>query len=699
MLASSTIVGNDNLPPGDAPALPQQQEPSKDPRETVAEYQDQVSAAGKYYEEHFVKRADRLANMYEVNHYYDEMLGREPKPDRDRIKVAYPYSNARQILAEIYRDLPDAIVKQGQKDHVDQQTGQMTNFANGSDTLKQAIDYVKRKSNMARSVKKSALDGIATGIGCIQIVAQKDTKIPKYVRKMYREVLWDCTNVLDIYESSWIAGKLIRPLDDAKNDEMYDETARKNIPSARLDEKIYGKSTILYCVLWEIYDKKNDVYLVYADGQSDPLFLNPMTEYYNFKIEEDDFPCDWPFAFYVNEEMITKSWGLGDLFPIESQVRELDKTRTQQVNHRKRFNRKYIVQKGALDAKGMNQLKNPDDGTVIETSRNDVGTAVHPLQDAPMSPDVYAVDKIIQEDIQIIGPLGSNAIVHGVGQQQDTLGQSQQVEQASNTRLADKQRQLSGFILRIYKLTAQYIQQYWGEEMEMLVSGTGSQSSDWVTFNPQQVQGEFEYDVVPESMTDNSVLYRNQVQQALTTVVPLLKLASVNPPVAIMLRKYLQTFETFKNEVDDIVPESMTQQNPNAQPLNPVPTERINFGVQLADFPVGVQIKGLSLLGIQATPDDFKPLPGTLENNSLVPAPGLQVTASGQTMPAGLTPEQQQILHQIDAMSPQQFIDSLQKLPDTERTALMAQLQIVMKAVHAQSPAMPPQAPSVPPTN
>lgn len=689
-----TLLANSNLPPGDRPPTQQQgQSDQVDQSKTVASYQDKVSAAGKYYEEQFVKRADRLSHMYEINHYYDEMLGREPKPDRDRIKVPYPYSNARQILAEIYKDLPDVVVKQGQKAGVNPQTGEPIDLAQGAETLKQAMDYVKRKSNMARSVKKAALDGIATGIGCIQLVAQKNTKIPKFVRKMYREVLWDCTNVLDLYESEWIACKLIRPLEEIKNDPMYDEKVRQNVPAARLDEKIYGKSEIMYGVLWEIFDKKNDVYLVYADGQSDALFLNPMTEYYNFKIEDDDFPCDWPLSFYVNEEMITKSWGLGDLFPIESQVRELDKTRTQQVNHRKRFNRKYIVTKGSLDAKGINQLKNPEDGTVIEAARGDAALAVHPLQDMPMSPDVYNVNSIITEDIQVIGPLGSNAIVHGVGKQQDTLGQSQQVEQSSNTRLADKQRQLSAFILRIYKMTAQYIQQYWGEEMDMLIAGTGSNPSDWMTFIPQQVQAEFEYDVVPESMTDNSIVYRNQVQQALTTVVPLLRLASVNPPVAIMLRKYLQTFETFKNDVDDIVPESMKQPQQNAEPLNPIPTERISFGVQLADFPVGVQIKGLAVLGIQVTQEDFAPIPGTLEQNTLVPAPdtSTQVTASGQAIPAGLTPEQQQILHQIDQTSPQQFIDSLGKLPDNERQTILKQVQIVMEAVKKQQPVQPGQ--------
>lgn len=633
----------------------------KTPEEVVASYQKRMSAAGKYYEQYFLKRADRTAHMYEVDHYFDNLTGTEPKPDRDRIKVAYPYSNTRQILAEVFGGLPDAIVKIEKKTFVDPQTGQTMDSAPGAQTLKQSIDYVKRKSNMERSVKKAIIDGIATGIGCIQMVAQKDSNIPKFVRKMYREVLWDCTNVLDVYDSDWIAAKLIRPLEEAQDDQLYDETVRQNIPAAKLDEKIYGVSDIQYAVLWEVYDKRKDLYIIYADGQTSPLLMQPMSNFYNLKIEADDFPVDWPFAFFVNEEMITRSWGLGDIFPIESQVRELDKTRTQMVNHRKRFNRKYMMTKGALDAKGINQLKNPDDGTIIELSASQPLSALQPLTDAPMSADVYRVDAAIEEDIQIIGPLGPNSLRSGIGKQPDTLGQAQLIDQSSNTRLGDKQAQIGLFIRRIYKMTAQYIQQYWGEKEEILVTGDGTNDSDWVTYDPQQVQGEYEFDVVQESMKDNSVVYRQQLQQALTTAVPLLRLASASPGVAIMVRKYLQTFSTLKNDIDDIIPISQTQPNTQEAPLTPIPTERISFGVQLNQFPVAIQIKGLAMMGIQATPQDFQtPIPTPATNN---------VNEQGHGQPTD------PVLQAIHGTSPQEFLDTLKKLPDNERQAIEAHVQ------------------------
>ena len=519
----------------------------------VADYLERslkfMKAAASEYERKFVKRADRSVNFYELNHYIDEVKGtaESRKAEKDRTKVPYPYSNTRQIKAEIFSSLPPVIVKTEKRD-----------TANGAQMLREGIMYAVRKSNFEQAVNITALSAVATGVGCTQMLAQENSKIPTYRNVIYRDVLWDFANVLDVYKSPWIACKKVILLDDAKNDESYDETARENINPAKLDVNTYGDLTNEYCVIWEWFDKKNDVFMEFSDGATMPLKVTTLSELFNLKDSDEDFVTDWPFSFFICEEMITTSAGLGNIYPIESLVKELDKTRTQMVVHRKRFNRKYLARKGSLDGSSRNQLKSSEDGTIVEIETLEgqaLNSVVAPLIDAPMSADVYNVDRTIQNDIQITGPLGPNSLVRGVGQGPDTLGEAQIVQQSSNTRLGDQQKAFAAYLKRLYRLTGQYLQFYWTDQQEFRTKGDGTNEADYQNWDNQAVQGEYDYDVTPESMKDNSAVYRKQYAEAITFVAPLLAVAKTDPAINMMLRGYIQTFDTLKNMVDTIVPE------------------------------------------------------------------------------------------------------------------------------------------------
>lgn len=635
------------------PTKAKPEETKRSEEEVVAGIQKQMQVAGKYYEEHFVGRADRMVNLYEVNHYFDETTGKKTKAAHDRIKVPYPYANTRQILAEIFTGLPEAVVKCEKKEDVDEETGQPVDPVKGAEMLRKGIEYVKRRSNMEREVKMNALDGVVTGLGCVGISAQARTKIPKYTRHLYRDIIADWSNVTNVYDSDWIACKLVRPLDEIKKDERYNEN-RDKVRAAKIEKDKLGDTNLSpdYGVLWCYHNKRTNQYLVFPDDQSFLLEEKRLSDVYDFKVVSDDFVVDWPFAFFIDEESIQFAWGIGDVFPIESQVRELDKTRTQQINHRKRFNRKYLVRKGFLTTQGVNQFKNPEDGTMVEAEKEITPANFQVVQDAPMSADVYQVDQIIQNDIQIVSPLGPNALVRGVGERPDTLGEAQMIEQSANTRLADKQKQLAAQIARLYKLTGQFIQQYWKDEDWLLVTGDGSKEGDWIKFSPQDIKGEYDYDVVPESMKDNSAVYRKQAADAMALVIPVLDRASTDPATAVMVRKYLETFDTFKKDLDTIIPQEWME--PKAVVQDSAPMEVPSISMKASDFPVPVQIKMLKLAGIDATEEDF-----------MMPGPGTSGENDGMDG----------ALQDLAEENPQAFLDSLNSLSEDEREAIIERMQ------------------------
>lgn len=608
--------------------------------EAVKGYMKRMKAAADYAERKFFARADRMVRLYKVDHYYDKGPSGSEYQDSesDRVKVAYPYANSRQILAEVNPDDPQPIVR------VEKRTPDPVEFGDqiiqGSQEaagdpddaaamMKGSILYVTRKSNFKREMKMAVLDGIVTGLGVAQLVAQVDGIVPKFVRLLYRDVLIEYGSVTDPYQSDFVAVKEVRRLDLIRKDDRLREGARKEVQSAHLDESQYGNShaDVEFGIIWHLFDKRENVYLCFADGQDFELQKGSpkLTDLYDLPCYDDEFQCDWPFAFFVNEEIPDECWGMGDIFPIESQVRELDRFRTRWSRHTKSFLRKYVVAKGSLGKDGMNQLKAPVDGGIIEVPKEtNPLNAIVPLADAPLSPDQYRVEEAIKTDLQIIQPIGADSVSRGVGNQPDTLGQAQIIEQNANTRLADKQRTVSKFYGRAFFLIAYYVKQYWTMEQELLVSGDGSKDGDWVNYRPMGANFQLDYDVAPESMRDNTQAYRSQLSTALATLAPIWPLLQQSPGLALITRKYLETFETVGKEADKIVPDEWI--DPPAVPA---------------------------------------PLPG-------------QDGQGGTGDP---------LLDLIHGSDPRQFVDSVKSLPENERAAIQSHIA----RISGGSPAAPAQ--------
>jgi len=564
-----------NTPPV-SPVTPDGKQPEITAAETstieqIKKYRSALESSGKILEKKFHKQAKRMTQYYELAHYLNAETGEELETNTDRIQVNTPYANTRQILAEVYLKNPTAIVKPKKKSHkldaekdeqgVELSGAQEIDTLEGAKKLKSCIDYVIRESNFKRSSKRAILEGIPVGLGTLMITTMPGSKVPKFERILARDLIYS-HEVLDIYDSPWIGRRIVKPLDEIKADKRFNDNRLKVSPAK---STIKG-STTQYGVLWDIWNKQDDRHMLLPDGQDLDLYNNKsITEDYNFKQETDEFPADWPFIFYVNEEQITQAYGLGDIAPIEPQVQEKNRIRTYQVNHIKRYNRKYLTKKRFLDDQGIYDLTHGEDGTVVEV-KEDISPAVfQTVQDAPMPADVYRVEDSIDRDIDIVQATGSTGVFKGVGQTPGTLGEAQIIESNSATRKGDKQDTVEQFYSRAIRLIAQFIQQHWVESDVILVTGDGSKPTDWLDYNNKEIQGEYGYGADPESSKDNSALYRKQSQEALNTLVPLLTpnpqgmtLIQI-PGIALMARKYLETFETFARDIDSIVPEPSDQ--------------------------------------------------------------------------------------------------------------------------------------------
>lgn len=589
-----------------------QKEETPSVEESIIRKQNEIRLAEAYFKKNFWKRADRMVKLYELDHYYSD----NGMPDNnmlDRIKVPHGYADARQLLAELLVKLPEPIVKPKRVDKLslaqpsdamavgadpaammppapgsgvmDQPApfvpmqsvlgseGQpmQVNVEKGATKLKSSIIYIRDESNMKRSTRQMTLDGVVTGLGVVMINAVKGSKVPRYDRKIYKNILWD-RSYGNPYDSPWHAERIETRTEVVRSDERYNKEVREKVTSNRKMEDEYTQNIIDtygqfgFTTVWSYWDRRTNQHCMWAEGMTEYLLEETITDKFPFKIEEDEFVCDTPYFFFIDEEMITEGWGMGSILPQESQIREKDKVRTYMIRHLSRFNRKYGVAKKLLDEQGRNALRNGADGTIVEFNDDSWQAKFMPIQDAPIPNDIYTVGNIIDQDRQTISPTGPTSLTRGVGQKPDTLGEAQIIEENTGTRLSEKQDQLSEVFRRIFRITAQFVQMYWAEEDVLRVTGDGTKATDWLTFSPEDVMGEYTYDVDPESFKDNTAVYRKQNAEALQIAAPLLGQVGQTAGIFIILKQYLSTFPTLERYIDDIVPEQLTQQAPMGMP-------------------------------------------------------------------------------------------------------------------------------------
>lgn len=139
-----------------------------------------------------------------------------------------------------------------------------------------------------------------------------------------------------------------------------------------------------------------------------------------------------PYVFTKFNEVPGEWWHYPDVTPSRPLAADYNISRSQVVNHRRRFNRKYGYLKGKVKQEELEKLKNPDDGTLIEWMQSD---AIMPILDAKLDDAVYRdMDRAILDMSEIIG---SSPEARGVADS-DTATQAAIIERHGTSRENDK---------------------------------------------------------------------------------------------------------------------------------------------------------------------------------------------------------------------------------------------------------------------
>ena len=206
---------------------------------------------------------------------------------------------------------------------------------------------------------------------------------------------------------------------------------------------------------------------------------------------------------------------MGDLESIESLQLELDMTRTQLVNARKRYARKYLFHERSFGPEGREALEADEDGRLVPVvdENKPLSEVVIPMPQTPLSPEVYNMSAIIEQDINTV----SGVSEYARGQMPEirrTATEASIIADAGNARVAEKLAIVELGISECARRVIQVMQQFMTGEQIVRVSARAG-ADLFVPYTRDDIVGEYDFSVEAGSTQPINDTVRKQQAVAL----------------------------------------------------------------------------------------------------------------------------------------------------------------------------------------
>jgi len=457
----------------------------------------------------------RLIDLYRGRHY-------EFASDEDRLLVNIAFSTVNVIAPSVSVNYPKIAVNATKPDD-----------APKAIITEAVINYWWRHYKVKPEFRRAVKDFLVTGHGWLkcgyryveeQRVAEADeysddqeggestsitviTEDRPFVERVSPYDVFVDPDATSMRDLKWIAQRIRRPLAEVRADKRYAKKVREEVaPTAGsrfVDEP--GKRRIhddnhSYCEIWEFYDLRSKTMSVFADS-GDQFLIPPKKMPYAF---------GHPFVMIRNYDVPDHFYPLGDLEAIEPLQRELNETRTQMMNHRKRFSRKYLFKESAFDSDGRGALESDYDNVLVPVMSDEPLTnVVAPFPAVITPPEFYNQSELIQGDVEQI--TGVSEYQRGaLPEIRRTATEAAIMQDAANARAADKLATIEGAIQEVASRMVALAQQYMtGEQVARLTGSDGVPM--WITFDRDYISGEFDFEVEAGSTAPNNESFRRQM--------------------------------------------------------------------------------------------------------------------------------------------------------------------------------------------
>lgn len=271
--------------------------------------------------------------------------------------------------------------------------------------------------------------------------------------------------------------------DERKPKSFFSSFFSKSIPNK--DEKDDD-----LIIIWEIYDLKEKEWLTIAEDADAPL-ISPKPfpkgiEDHPYSILRFTLQDDSPYPIPPMSQMLDpqKEYGLA---------------RSRLLSHRKRFNRKYVVNILALESEDeISKLEAGEDGTIIR-ARTNADSVVSPIKDAPLDQQNLIEIQSLSNDMTEIA--GSPGQARGIADA-DSATEAGILDKRLEVREGDRLSMVIDWIVEIAKKLDQIVQANITRDEAIKISGPEGEFWEQVRVDDfEKINGEFEYSVNVGAMT------------------------------------------------------------------------------------------------------------------------------------------------------------------------------------------------------
>lgn len=379
----------------------------------------------------------------------------------------------------------------------------------------------------------------------------------------------------------WIGFESIVPIEAIKKNPLYRKKARsavqatqvftrqthengtsslmvispaKEKPDIPTNSKMAGNQTEdQFDKVTEIWDWENQKLIIVADSAPDVLY-------------EGDWPYPtegFPAAFLRYNITYNQPVPLSDLQAAIPQLREINYVRRHQADHLKRFNRKYAITREAFeDNESMESLENGADGTLVPVPNGP--SDITPIQDATVSPDYARHEANIKNDYREI--VAQTELERGSATGIDSATEAAILDANSRVRSSYQQSITEEFIQESMRVFNQLLRAWLPPGVVIKITGREDSEVEWVDVKREDIQGEYDVEVIPGSTVPMSPAVRQQqLIQYLQIVAPFVSAGMINPvPI---LREIAELMEIRNvDEMLNLVPGAPDITAPGADP-------------------------------------------------------------------------------------------------------------------------------------
>lgn len=488
----------------------------KSAADRLKQYQQRLDASKRWRKEDGYDAVwRRLIDLYRGRHY-------EHYSNEDRLLVNIVFSTVNVIAPAIAvnhpkitvnavnpENAPNAVIAEAVVNYWWKKRDVRTEFRRavkdflicGHGWIKVAYRFIEREVIPDEGDPAADVDG---NEATPQTVILEDSPFAERVSPFDVFVDPDATSMRD---ARWIAQRIRRPIADVRNDKRYSKAGRDAVqvmaisryaddPSQR---KIRDKNEG-YAEIWEFYDIADNMMCVFAEG-ADGFLVKPI---------QMPFAFGHPFVMVRNYDVPDQFYPIGDLEAIEPLQKELNETRTQMMNHRKRFARKYLYKESAFDQFGRTALESDEDNAMVPViSDEPLNNVVTPMPAIINPPEFYEQSALITNDIDRIS--GVTEIQRGATSEiRRTATESALLQDAANARTADKLAVVELVSAEVGKRLISLAQQFMtGEQVARIMSKQGEPV--WVQFDREYLAGDFDFEVAAGSTQPMNESFRRQM--------------------------------------------------------------------------------------------------------------------------------------------------------------------------------------------